>query len=226
MRKTLVFAYGLAWLGLAGGAGATTVTVTPGPQDPQYFASEPAGANSFTLSGITWVLAAGSATTEKGTVSGQYVAPLGMGTDTTTGTTYMAVRGGGAETAIWATPQTDLTIYWGSIDAASTVSITVAGYTLTGANLEAAFGVAAGSSEVVMISGLPPFTQANFTAGSNPFDFTLGTGPVSDVPEPQTWTMLLAGLAGLCIIGVRRSRRSGQRRPAVGSRVVTGPAGP
>ena len=29
---------------------------------------------------------------------------------------YMAVEGGGTETATWATPQTSLSIYWGSID--------------------------------------------------------------------------------------------------------------
>ena len=38
------------------------------------------------------------------------------GRATTTGTTYMAVEGGGTEMATLATPQTSLNIYWGSID--------------------------------------------------------------------------------------------------------------
>ena len=98
MRKALFLTTGLAWLALTGAAGAVTVTLTPGPQDPMYFASEAAGQNGFTLGGISWSLLSGAADTEKGTVPFEYAAPLGMGNSTTTGTTYMAVEGGGSET--------------------------------------------------------------------------------------------------------------------------------
>jgi hypothetical protein len=124
-----------------------TVTLTAGPQDPQYFASKAAGENNFALDGITWTLTSGAAATAKGTAPGVSAAPLGMGANTTTGTTYMSVEGGGAETATWATPQTGLAIYWGSIDAdipgsassgnMNSVAVTIDGYTLTAADLVA-----------------------------------------------------------------------------------------
>ena len=137
MRKGFVIT-GLAWLALSGVASAApVVTLSPGPADPQYFASLPAGESNFTLGDITWSLLSGSAATEKGTVTGQYAAPLGMGEPTT----YMAVQNGGTEQATWATSQTSLSIYWGSIDAMNVdgilnqVSITIDGYTLTGSDL-------------------------------------------------------------------------------------------
>jgi hypothetical protein len=221
MRKTLLLTTGLAWLGLTGAAGAVTVSLTPGPQDPQYFASEAAGQNGFTLDGITWTDVSGVAATEKGTKAGVYAAPLGMGTSTTTGTTYMAVEGGGTEMATWATPQTSLSIYWGSIDAnvpgsasggnINSVAITVDGYTLTGVDLMSMYGaLGAGSqgnpkdNQLVRISGLAPFTQAEFSSTRDAFEFSLGAA----VPEPSTWAMMLAGFAGLGFLGRRGSRKT------------------
>src|ERR1700733_8650620 len=148
MRKTLLLTTGLAWLAISGAASAAvSVTLHKGPSDPQYFAPEAAGQNNFTLGDITWTLVSGSAATAKGTTPNVSAAPLGMGTSTTTGTTYMAVEGGGTEMATWATPQTSLSIYWGSIDAdvagspsagnVNGFSITIDGYTLTGLDLMA-----------------------------------------------------------------------------------------
>jgi hypothetical protein len=105
VRKTFLMTTGLAWLALTGAASAA-VTLTPGPLDPQYFASEAAGQNGFTIDGITWTLVSGSAATQKGSLTNVYAAPLGMGTDPLTGTTYMSVEGGGAEMASFATPHT------------------------------------------------------------------------------------------------------------------------
>ena len=188
MRKTFLMATGLAWLALTGTAGAVTVSLAEGPADPQYFASLPAGDNNFTLGDITWSLLSGSAATEKGSVPFQYAAPLGMGTSTTTGTTYMAVEAGGTEQAVWSTPQTSLTIYWGSIDGApdgilNQLSITIDGYTLTGSDL-VAMGVpgngnqsAPNDNQWVTISGLGPFTTVDFhDANANAFEFSLAFG--------------------------------------------------
>src|SRR5215475_12046341 len=170
MRKTLLVTTGLAWLGLTGVAGAVTVTLTPGPADPQYFASLPAGESDFTLGDVMWSLVSGNAATQKGSVAGQYAAPLGMGTSTTTGTTYMSVQNGGTERATWATPQNSLRIYWGSIDAMNVdgilnqVSITIDGYTLTGSDLLADGAPGNGdqgspaNNQWVTITGLRPFT--------------------------------------------------------------------
>ena len=140
---------GFAWLALTGAAGAA-VTLTSGPMDPQYFASEAAGQNSFTIDGITWSLVSGAAQTEKGSLASVYAAPLGMGTSTITGTTYMAVEGGGTELATFSTPQTSLSIYWGSIDSTpfnmNSVAVSIDGYTLTGSDL-VALGAAGNGSQ-------------------------------------------------------------------------------
>jgi hypothetical protein len=213
MRKGFVTT-GLAWLALSGVASAApVVTLSPGPADPQYFASLPAGESDFTLDDITWSLLSGSAATEKGTVTGQYAAPWGMGD-----TTYMAVQNGGTERATWATSQTSLSIYWGSIDAMNVdgilnqVSITIDGYTLTGSDLVSLGAIGNGNQSLpannqwVNITGLGPFTTVDFhDTGKNAFEFSLGSG----VPEPSTWAMMVIGFAGL---GYAASRRNSQVR--------------
>jgi hypothetical protein len=212
MRKTLVTTTGLAWLALGGVASAAPmITLSPGPADPQYFASLAAGESDFTLGDVTWSLVSGSASTEKGSVAGQYAAPWGMGD-----TTYMSVQKGGTEQATWATPQTRLSIYWGSIDAMNVdgilneVSITIDGYTLTGSDLVGLGAIGNGSqsgpanNEWVTITGLSPFTTVDFhDAGKNAFEFSLGSG----VPEPSTWAMMAIGFAGLGYAGFRRNSK-------------------
>jgi hypothetical protein len=199
-------------LALGGVASAApVVTLSPGPADPQYFASLPAGESDFTLGDVTWSLVSGSAATQKGGVAGQYAAPFGMGD-----TTYMSVQNGGTEQATWTTAQTSLSIYWGSIDAVgidgilNEVSVTVNGYTLTGADLVALGATGNGNqgspanNQWVTITGLDPFTTVDFhAAGRNAFEFSLGSG----VPEPSTWAMMALGFAGLGYAGFRRNSK-------------------
>lgn len=212
MRKALLITTGLAWLALGGVASAApVVTLSPGPADPQYFASLPAGESDFTLGDVTWSLLSGNAATEKGSVVGQYAAPFGMGD-----TTYMSVQNGGTEQATWAAPQTGLSIYWGSIDALgidgilNEVSVTVNGYTLTGADLVALGATGTGNqnspanNQWVTITGLDPFTTVDFhAAGKNAFEFSLGSG----VPEPSTWAMMALGFTGLGYAAFRRNSK-------------------
>jgi hypothetical protein len=215
MRKTLLMTTGLAWLALTGAAGAVTVTLSEGPADPQYFASKAAGENNFTLGDITWTLISGAAGTAKGSTTGVSAAPLGMGAGPN-GTTYFSVESGGTEEATWATPQTSLSIYWGSIDATEVdgilnqVSITVDGYTLTGSDLVALGAAGNGNqgspsdNEWVTITGLDPFTTVDFhDAGKNAFEFSLGS-----VPEPSTWAMMGLGFAALGYAAFRRNAKS------------------
>jgi hypothetical protein len=176
--------------------------------DPQYFASEAAGQNGFTINGVTWSLTSGSAATEKGSVPLEYAAPLGMGN-----TTYMAVEGGGTETATFATPQTSLSLYWGSIDGndanLNSISIAMGAYTLTGADLAAMFGANGNGAQgdplgnqLVSITGLAPFTTASFSSTGNAFEFTLAS-----VPELSTWAMMAIGFAGLGYAAFRRNSK-------------------
>src|ERR1700677_778010 len=205
MRKILLMTTGLAWLALTGAASAVTVTVKHGPEHPQYFASTPVGWDDFMVGTTTWSLVSGKADTESGSSQGQFAAPLGMGN-----TTYMSVFGGGTEMASFATPQTSISIYWGSIDAGNTF-ITINGFTLSGAML-AAMGDATDngsttsptSNELVTISGLGAFSTATFSSTANSFEFSLGANAV---PEASTWVMMTLGFAGLGYAAFRRNTK-------------------
>jgi hypothetical protein len=209
MRKTLMMTTGLAWLALTGAASAAiVVSLSPGPKDPQYFASLPVLDHNFTLAnGDVWSsLVPGRAETEKGSVDGQYAVPLGMGN-----TTYMSVFGGGTEQVVFAQARDSISIYWGSIDPGNVFSaITIGGYTLTGAQLVALGATDDGShtsptsNEVVTISGLGDFTTATFSSARNSFEFSL----VEGVPEPATWAMMALGFAGLGYAAFRRNTKS------------------
>jgi hypothetical protein len=213
MRKSLLMATGLAWLALTGAASAAMVSLTPGPMDPQYFASEAAGQNGFTINGATWTNAGGGAETEKGSLANVYAAPLGMGTSPITGTTYMAVEGGGTEMATFATPQTSLSFYWGSIDGnggnLNSLSISMGalhvdrhaagGDVRSGPKRQPASPL---GNQLVSITGLAPFTTATFSSTANAFEFSLAS-----VPEPSTWAMMAIGFAGLGYAAFRRNSK-------------------
>jgi PEP-CTERM motif len=207
MRKTLLMTTGLAWLALTGAAGAVTVTLTPGPADPDYFASIPVGESDFSVGTTLW---SGTGKTEQGSLQGQYAAPLG---DTNV---YMAVQNGKTETVTFATPQNSIRIYWGSIDAMNVdgilnqVSVTVDGYTLTGSDLVALGANGKGNqgtpadNEWVSITGLQAFTTVAFSdSGKNAFEFSLG----APVPEPATWAMMTLGFVGLGYAAFRRNTK-------------------
>ena len=219
MRKALLMTTGLAWLALTGTAGAVSVTVTPGPLDPQYFESEPANANGFTIDGITWTLGSGTAHTDKGTTPNVDAAPLGEG-----GTTYMGVQAESSEIATFSTPQTRLAIYWGSIDAnvcspgssscgnTNSVTFTFSGggspFELTGNDLMTMYGALgeglqgnALDNQLVTITGLPSFTSVTFASTGTAFEFSL-----VPIPEPSTWAMMALGFVGLGYAGYRQRR--------------------
>jgi hypothetical protein len=141
-----------------------------------------------------------------------------MGTDPATGTTYFGVEGGSEELATWATPQTHLAIYWGSIDGDASgdindnsVAISVDGFTLTGIQLATMGALGRGDetspldNQLVNITGLAPFTQVTFSSTGNAFEFSLAA-----VPEPSTWAMMALGFAGLGYVAFRRNSKKGQ----------------
>jgi hypothetical protein len=217
MRRALLTTTGLAWLALTGAAGAATVTLTPGPLNPSYFNGVATGESDFTVGTDTWSLVSGSAAVQVGSLSGVYADPLGMTNP------YMAVEGGGTEQVTFATPQTSISIYWGSIDAdvsgsassgnTNSFAITVDGYTLTGDELMTMGADGAGShtdpkgNELVTISGLAAFTTATFSSTRNAFEFSLVPGAIGSVPETSTWAMMVLGFAGLGYAAFRRGSR-------------------
>jgi hypothetical protein len=221
MRKALLLTTGLTWLALTGSADAFTVTLTPGPMDPQYFASILPNVSFIPdLDGITWTLGSGTARTVRGSIPGVDAAPFGMGTGSD-GTTYMGVQANSSEIATWTTPQTSLKIYWGSIDGdvagspsagnINSVSIQVGTEVLTGKELigmgtpsvlgEGEQGLPA-DNQLVTITGLKPFTTVTFSTTGNAFEFSL------PVPEASTWTMMVLGFAGLGYAASRRNSKA------------------
>jgi hypothetical protein len=215
MRNALLMTTGLAWLALTGAASAA-VTLTPGPLDPQYFAGEAVGANTFNIAGDQWSLVSGSAGIAIGTTPGFSAAPLGMGTGPD-GTPYMSVEGGGTEMVTFGSAQTSIAIYWGSIDGneggnLNSFAVSIDGYTLTGADLAAMGANGNGNqtdpagNQTVTITGLAPFTEATFSSTRNAFEFSLtAVHNIPSTPEPSTWAMMMLGFAGLGYAAFRRN---------------------
>jgi hypothetical protein len=117
------------------------------------------------------------------------------------------------ETATFATPQTRLSLYWGSIDGnagnVNSISISMGAYTLTGTQLATMFGADDNGNQgsplgnqLVTITGLAPFTTASFSSTGDAFEFSL-----VGVPEPSTWAMMAIGFAGLGYVAFRRNSK-------------------
>ena len=115
----------------------------------------------------------------------------------------------------FATPQTSLSLYWGSIDGnggnLNSISISMGAYTLTGTQLATMFGADDNGNQgsplgnqLVTITGLTPFTTASFSSTANAFEFSLGT---TGAPEPSTWAMMVIGFAGLGYAAFRRNSK-------------------
>ena len=221
MRKALFLTTGLAWLALTGAAGAAPViTLTPGPQDPQYFDPEAAGQNNFTLGGITWSLVSGTASTEKGTLPSLCMPLLwGWAPPRPRARRISLLKAAVRNWRPGRRLRPASAIYWGSIDGLTggnvnlnSIAITVDGFTLTGADLVALGASGNGDqsspsgNQLVRITGLGDFTQVSFSSTGNAFEFSLG----SAVPEPSTWVMMALGFAGLGYAAFRRNSKKGQ----------------
>ena len=214
MRTTLLMTTGLAWLALTGAASAGVV-LSPGPADPTYFAGQTVGTNTFMVGADSWSLVGGVANIAIGSTVNVSANPLGMTNP------YMSVEGGGTEKVVFGTARTSISIYWGSIDAAepgtpsagnvNSFSITLDGYTLTGLDLVSMYGAHGDGSHTdplanqwVTISGLEPFTTAEFSSSRNAFEFSLAS---TAIPEPSTWAMMALGFAGLGYAAFRRNSK-------------------
>jgi hypothetical protein len=223
MRKALLMTTGLAWLALTGAASAAiTVVLTPeSALSPNYFVGQTVGSNTFSVGTDQWSLVSGSAGIETGTIADFSADPLG---DTLP---YMSVEGGGTEQVVFGTARTSISIYWGSIDGDqggndNLNTLTLGGYTLTGADLVALGATGTGDqfspagNELITITGLASFTTATFSSTANAFEFSLATpiGITGTTPEPSTWAMMMLGFAGL---GYAAFRRNSKGQTAIGA---------
>jgi hypothetical protein len=211
--KRVLFTLALTSLAGISQASAYSITVTPGPASPSaaaYFDPEAIGAANFTLGGLMWSLVSGKDDVREGTTSA-YAAPAGLGALTK----YFAVEGASAEKVVFPSARTSFKLFWGSIDSnvgdginniiRFSDGVTISGATLVGLGDALGNGsqTAPHNNEWVVISGLPAFTSATFSATGDAFEFALPA-----VPELSTWGMLGLGFAGLGLAGYRKSRKT------------------
>jgi hypothetical protein len=124
----------------------------------------------------------------------------------------LVAQPGGTITVTYETPQTTIDLLWGSIDASgvvdNTLSITVDGFTLTGAEIAADTGltiVNGVTSAYIEISGLSPATTS-YTISDTGTGSAFEIDPGVPVSEAGTLGMLGAGLIGLIALGGFRRR--------------------
>jgi hypothetical protein len=170
-------------------------------------------ANSFVTSapgsvgGISYSFSGGSGGTSGIYAGGQSIAASPY-TDANQTRNYFSAEGGGSVTLTYASPQTSLSLLWGTVDSSDTRNLitTNDNQTITGSQILALCGAACsdGNTEVwVTITGLTSFSSVAFSdGGANAFEFN-----VAAVPEASTWLMMLLGFAGLGFMAYRRNSK-------------------
>jgi hypothetical protein len=199
------------------GAGGTPYVSVPGLTSIATFdsiAQTPYGQTSatpaFTDGGGSW--SGGGVVMENAGLDslGLYAEPLN---DTTN---YMAVLGGQSETVTYNKLQSQMGLYWGSIDSynvltlfngANSVTVPVPAFASGGQS-------SSDSNQYFVISGFA-FDKAVFSSNGNSFEFdNVAVSPVA-TPEPGTWAMLGLGFAALGF-GALRKGRTDRLAPALG----------
>ena len=154
----------------------------------------------------------GQAQFETGSSSGQFAAPFGdttqyvsIGTNPTPGSASLVTP-----FVLPAAHDNYLGLYWGSIDAYNSITITDSAgntFVVNAANfpvLDPANGDQGlqGSAYVNIVDPNGYITSATFTSSQKAFEFDNVT--LAAVPEASTWAMMLLGFLGLGFISYRR----------------------
>ena len=174
-----------------------------------YGTALPAGETLITDFSTSAGLTGGTLVT--GSVGGVTAAPAYSATTFDTAQ-YLSVPGGQTATLTFA-PETEVSIYVGSLDTYNTLSFGgPGGVTFTGSQLGAISGAADGNQTAANTNGRfifdfsAPVTSATFSSTSNAFEVASVAGIA--VPEPSTWALMLVGfgMAGATVRGSRRQR--------------------
>jgi PEP-CTERM motif len=164
-----------------------------------------------------------SGSVQTGDQPGSFVAAPFTSTGSAPGQ-FFAVTPGESETFTFASPQSDVGLYIGSLDAENTLVLhTISGdVTFTGTDLAAVSGAGLPGNGFPTITGSVSNGRFLFVDGSNDIlgitvseatsarfnSFEIGQITTSDpIPEPSTWAMMLLGLAGLGLLGYRSGKR-------------------
>lgn len=198
MMKTLVAAAAFACALQANAVPVVSIGVAPGSYIPFSLAQLDAGYVNTSV--------------QTGSAANQWLAPVGVGS-----TPYMVVSVGGEPTTngsasiSFAPNLNNYSFLWGSPDEFNKVVFTLADsttFTYTGANLGTLGSFSANGNNAntkwvtFSANGGPSFTNATFMSSGVAFE----VANVSPVPEPETYALMLAGLAAMGFVANRRRR--------------------
>ena len=232
MRKTLLMTTGLAWLALTGAAGAVTVTLTPGPQDPQYFESIAVGESNFTVGTTTWSLVSGNADDRNGKRAKSICRSSGDGRPRPIWPCWAAapkrrssprLRPASASTGVRSMPPGNGIL---TVGHHRRLYVDRCGTGDDGCDRITAPRAAPTSNELVTISGLGPFTTVDVHLEPNAFEFSLGAAfrnslDLGDDGPWVCWTRLCrvppehegSGVGDLIASFSKNLQRAAARRP-------------
>jgi hypothetical protein len=171
------------------------------------------GAVTFGTSGFFAGYNPSGTTTGGVTVSGGAVNPGGS-TNPDSGNSfstsnYIAASTGSSVTLAFSALEKYFGFVWGSVDVSNTISIFNGSTlidTITGAEVEAVGVVGAypAAGDFVNFAAAPGTVFTKVVLSDNSTFFETVNDAVAAAPLPATWTMLIAGLAGLGLVSYRR----------------------